>query len=238
MNIILFQERPRHNAIARTDERGRHILRVLRAVPGDQVLMGLINGPYGMATITAIDDEYIHIDWEPDIPPDPLFPVELIVAQIRPICMKRILREAASLGVRKIHVCGADTAEKSYADSHLWTKNEYKEYLVHGVQQAVSTLIPECVLYPSVDRLDLDDRIQKIVLDNVTPAADLVRIDLDGGSESAALAVGPERGWSDRERRVFDQLGFIRVGMGRRVLRTETACSAGLGILLGRLGFL
>lgn len=232
MNIILFDKRPEEDLIPMSDERARHMKKILKVVPGDQVLMGLIDGLMGNATVKEISEEGVRIDWEPTLESTPFSPVELVVAQVRPICMKRILREAVSLGVRKIHVVGADTAEKSYARSHLWTKGEYKSYLLHGATQSVSTKIPECITYRSVDQLDFDDIPTRILLDNIHPAGDIMDIPI---SEPVVLAIGPERGWTDRERAVFTDRGFCSVGMGDRVLRTETACSAGLGIIIGRL---
>ncbi|MCF7933342.1 MAG: 16S rRNA (uracil(1498)-N(3))-methyltransferase [Spirochaetia bacterium] len=238
MNIILFDQMPADQAISRTDERGRHIISVLRAVPGDQVLMGLIDGPSGMATITGITDQLIHIEWDPKTPARPLYPLELVVAQVRPICMKRVLREAVSLGVSRIHVCGADTAERSYGQSHLWTKGEYRKFLIHGAQQAVSTRIPECIVYRNVNQLTFEAGTTRLMLDNIDPVIDLMHAQISEQTASAVLAVGPERGWSDRERAYFEGQGFVRVGLGSRVLRTETACSVGLGITLGRMGCL
>jgi 16S rRNA U1498 N3-methylase RsmE len=44
------------------------------------------------------------------------------------------------------------------------------------------------------------------------------------------LAIGPERGWSERERRLFQEAGFGAFGLGRRILRTETACILACGM--------
>jgi RsmE family RNA methyltransferase len=52
------------------------------------------------------------------------------------------------------------------------------------------------------------------------------------------LAVGPERGWSARERQFLMDSGFRSYSLGKRVLRTETACSAGTAVLLGRMGLI
>ena len=40
------------------------------------------------------------------------------------------------------------------------------------------------------------------------------------------VAVGPEGGWSDYELRMFEAVGFRRVSLGPRVLRTDTAVVA------------
>jgi 16S rRNA (uracil1498-N3)-methyltransferase len=54
---------------------------------------------------------------------------------------------------------------------------------------------------------------------------------LGGASPDAAvcLAIGPEGGFEPGELAAAEQLGFVRVTLGRFVLRTETACAAALG---------
>ena len=49
--------------------------------------------------------------------------------------------------------------------------------------------------------------------------------------ESIAVLVGPEGGFSAAEARAAEERGFIPVGLGRRILRTETAGLAMLAIL-------
>jgi RsmE family RNA methyltransferase len=52
------------------------------------------------------------------------------------------------------------------------------------------------------------------------------------------LAVGCERGWSDRERDKLEEAGFLRLSMGKRALRTETACVAAAVLALEKIGLL
>ena len=54
--------------------------------------------------------------------------------------------------------------------------------------------------------------------------------------DEAVLAVGPERGWSYRERGILAEHEFTPVRLGERILRTETACAAGAGLMLLQLG--
>ena len=74
-----------------------------------------------------------------------------------------------------------------------------------------------------------------IVLDNVMGSVPLSTAEI--GPE-AVIAIGPERGWSDRERRLFSEAGYRPMLLGSRVLRTETACSSGVAVLLSRMGLL
>ena len=45
-------------------------------------------------------------------------------------------------------------------------------------------------------------------------------------------AIGSERGWTDRERKLLEDNGFIRCGMGERIMRTETAATVAGSIIL------
>ncbi len=49
--------------------------------------------------------------------------------------------------------------------------------------------------------------------------------------DKVALMVGPEGGWSPREVELSLQRGFIRAGLGRRILRTETAGIIGVALV-------
>jgi 16S rRNA (uracil1498-N3)-methyltransferase len=53
--------------------------------------------------------------------------------------------------------------------------------------------------------------------------------------DSAVLAVGPERGWSDGERSILREEGFTLARIGGRVLRVETACTVGLALVLAKM---
>ncbi len=238
MNIILFNDWPKNSYIPYNDFRGEHIRKVLRLKPGDSFTMGKVNDAYGIATITEMDKTGISYRFEVIGACEPLHPVTLMVAQVRPICMKRILREAVSLGVQELLVVGADTAELSYRDAKLWTTGEYEKYLLDGAMQAGKTALPRFSLVDSVDTVCKESSRwnSKLLLDNVISTRPLSQI--PGCESPTILAVGPERGWSDRERNLFLDMGFISHSLGARVLRTETACCAALAILLGRLGLL
>ena len=56
------------------------------------------------------------------------------------------------------------------------------------------------------------------------------------GSRQSLLFVGPEGGWDERDRAIFDQHSITPVCLGPRILRTETAAVAALSILQYELG--
>ena len=54
----------------------------------------------------------------------------------------------------------------------------------------------------------------------------------------AIAAIGSERGWTERERRLLEETGYIRCGMGERIMRTETAATVAGAIILSGLGII
>lgn len=241
--MILFNEYPEKGFIPSSDERAKHIVEILKLKVGDDFRMGIVNQSEGKATIEDIDLNGLTISYEVLSKPE-LYPVTLLCAQVRPICMKRILREAVSLGVDRIILTGSDTGEKSYLSSNLYKTNEYKEYLLDGAMQSCHAGIPQIFFTNTVDGaintlkeigIKEDDESSLIILDNVVGAVPLSTATI---KKRAVLAIGPERGWSQRERNLFISNGFSPMLLGSRVLRTETACSAGIAVLLSRMKFL
>jgi|SRR5579862_5103708 len=53
----------------------------------------------------------------------------------------------------------------------------------------------------------------------------------EGDQLSAALAIGPEGGWTDEEIRAATSSGFSEASLGKNILRTETAVLASLSIM-------
>lgn len=60
----------------------------------------------------------------------------------------------------------------------------------------------------------------------------------DACLKNVFAAIGSERGWSERERKVLESFGFVRCGLGSRVLRTETAATVAATLILAKMNFL
>lgn len=222
MNIILFESKP--SFIPISDERAKHILTVLRLKQGDEFKAGIINGDEIRCRITSISDDGISVECESAGDLSSLFPLTLMLAEVRPISMRRILREAVSIGVGRIMLLISDLGEKSYASAGLYKSGEYKKILLDGAMQSGFTGVPPVDFFSSLDdavaSVDTDNRI---LLDNVIGVERLSHMHLSG---SVTIAIGPERGWSDRERNVMLESGFSPAIIGNRILRTETAAVA------------
>ena len=153
MNIILFEKLQEINEIIRDDFRVKHIVNVLRLKEGETFKTGVINGDKGVATIEKIGSTFITFSFVKEDSFIAPFPLTLLVGQVRPICMKRILRESASFGISKLIAVGTDLGERSYRDAKLYTEGEYKSYLLDGAMQSGETTVPQFELCESVDQV-------------------------------------------------------------------------------------
>lgn len=238
MNLILFEEEELDQLLDFTDPRAVHMRNILRLKEGDVFSAGVLGGRIGKGRLLgarADGWEWTFID---DTDSPPLRPLTLILGCPRPPVARRLLKDMSSLGVREIRACTTDLNEKSYLGAKLWREGKWRDAVIEGASQGVSTLVPAVRTAPTLERAveDLPADALRIALDN---GEDAGRWDTwDDSPTGAILAIGPERGWSDRERRILDSLGFRRLRLGNRVLRTETACSLGAGLLLDRMGAL
>ena len=234
MNIILLKEHELF--LPSSDERAKHIRKVLRLGVGDSFRAGVVNGEKGTAVINAMDERGISFSFSGEKDGSQLYPLTLIVAQVRPICMRRILRETVSMGVRKLILPVSDLGEKSYLGASLYTEGEYRKILLDGAMQAGETGVSDVVITASLEEaIAAADGDEKILLDNREGALPLSSAELE--EKSVVLAIGPERGWSRREVEVFMAAGYSPMLLGHRILRTETAAVGGTLLALSLMGY-
>lgn len=236
MNIILFEEDELDSDLLYNDTRAIHIRDILKLNEGDIFTAGIIGGEVGTARLNARGAIGWKWTFSASGESPPLLPLTLILGCPRPPVAKRLLKDMTSIGVREIRSCATDLNEKSYLTSKLWREGLWRGAVVEGAVQGGSTNLPAVRTSQSLERAleDLPVSAVRVAFDN----SDGVK---SFGSwneqfQESVLAIGPERGWSDRERTLLEARGFVRLHLGRRILRTETACSVGAALLLSRMG--
>ena len=244
MNLLLFASneiRP-DNTVCLQDRRSEHIIKILGCKPGDTIRAGVINGPVGSGEILAIRGKgknaevvlrFSAQDNEPEHPA-----VDLIMGLVRPIMLKRVLAQVTSLGVGRIFLINGSRVEKSFFASGLLKDEQYRPYLLQGLEQAKVTRLPQVTIHKRFKPF-IEDYIPTVAGDyhrmlvaHPEGGADLrqtVGINIKGRT---LLAVGPEGGWVDFEVEKFIEYSFVPISMGNRILRTDTAVVALLAQLL------
>jgi 16S rRNA (uracil1498-N3)-methyltransferase len=229
VNIILFEPAEIGRPVARADPRAVHLLEVLRRKEGDPFDAGIINGPRGKGTVTAIGPDGVQFRFEATAQAEPVEQIHLLVSLARPQTSRKILGEATSLGVSSIRLFPAEKGEPSYAASSLWKTPEWRRHLVDGAAQAFDTRLPDVAHFPGLAEAigSLPAGCLRIALDNYEATRRMVPV---AAPTPVALAFGPERGWSASERSLLRSRGFEIADLGGRVLRTETAVVAAISI--------
>lgn len=238
MNLILLEpEEVRVDGTALlSGTRARHVREVLKAGEGEQIRVGVVEGPTGTATVTEDGDSLrLQCDLSGPVPPVPR--VDVLLAMPRPKVMNRLWPVLASLGVGRILIPNAWKTERNYFDTHVLEAAHIRKRLIEGLQQARDTRLPQVSVHRQFRKLIEDE------LDACGPyAAKLAAHPGAGGlpAETLAalprggrvlLAVGPEGGWTPFELELLTAHGFETVSWGPRALRTDTACAVLLGLV-------
>ncbi|MEN8734320.1 MAG: RsmE family RNA methyltransferase [Lentimonas sp.] len=237
MNIILFDEPFESVLLQASSASATHIRKVLRAQVGTKVFIGFVNSLRARAEVVRLTDagdvELNVIGTEEA--PKPL-PISFLIGLPRPHTAKRLLFDAASMGVQALHFFESEHSEPSYAQSSLWSTDEWRERLRIGVEQSFGTHFPEVAMHADLQSAitTLHGADVSIALDNYEAAGDLGSV-LPESASSALIALGSERGWSAAERDTFRKNGWKIAHMGAHVLRAETAAVAAVSATAAKL---
>ncbi|MBN1242712.1 MAG: RNA methyltransferase [Spirochaetales bacterium] len=246
MNLLVLEPDEVGERLPRSDRRVEHVRKILRKKAGDLLAAGISGGPdgpapLGSATVEELDEKGARFSFTPEREAPPLRPLVLLLGLPRPIQANRILKDLSSLGLARIVLCGTELGEKSYANSDLYLKGDFRRPLLEGAEQAGNPRLPEVSTSPSL-KAALRELAgfpgARIALDPYRSAGPLGAWLPEPGDNSALLAIGSERGWTTYE---LDELEGARFGcrdLGDRILKTETAAVAAAAIVLSRLGFL
>jgi RsmE family RNA methyltransferase len=224
------------------DERAQHIRKVLKAEPGQQLRIGILNGPLGMGTVLAVDKTSVCIHCAMDETSPPVPRIDLLLAMPRPKVLKRLWAQLAALGVGRVVLVNAEKVERYYFDSHVIDPEFYNKLLIEGLQQARCTHLPEVLVRqrfkPFVeDELDgLFSNHWKLLADPKGEKRLPELFQTLEKPERALLAIGPEGGWTPYELDMLASHGFELFSMGHRILRTDTATIALISELNGFIG--
>lgn len=234
MNIILLEPNEiQVNSVRLEDERAKHIVKVLRSVPGDRIRVGVINGNMGYGEVLDIKKKYpfqVQLRVECDHPPKTGARIDLILALPRPIMLKRILSQVTALGVGSIHLINANRVEKSFWEAGILDEREYRTHLLHGLEQAVDTIVPTITVHKRF-KIFVEDYLPGY-LDKYNvricahPEGNKKLADVVDSSSRVILAIGPEGGWVEYELEKFKVLDFSCCSVGERILKVDTAAVA------------
>lgn len=223
-----------------TDDAFHHLVRVKRLAEGDALRLVDGQGRARAATLAAIGKrEARAILGGESTSNEPRLEVALFVAPPKPERAAWLVEKATEVGVAAILFVETERAARAFTSAQL---ERLRRVAVAAVEQCGRATVPRVddagSLAISLD-CEADAATARIVLDasGTTP---LTGAFLSASSSAAswtgprrlALYVGPEGGWSEAERALFDARGAEVWSLGERALRVETAAVVAAGIAL------
>lgn len=210
-----------------------HAVRVLRLRAGDDVVLFNGDGNDYAAELVEVRKDYalcrVH-SMEPRATESHL-EIELAQGISRGERMDYTIQKAVEMGVQRVIPLSTERSQvKLSGDREAKRLQHWHGVILHACEQSGRSRIPE--LLP-VQRLDqwLAKRTPVTHALFLDPAGDLSAKDLVLPVESLSLLVGPEGGLSTAERELATSMGLLRLRLGPRVLRTETAALTALAAL-------
>jgi 16S rRNA (uracil1498-N3)-methyltransferase len=212
--------------------RAAHVAGVLRAGAGDRIQIGVVGGRMGEAEVLAASSAEIVLRPALDREPPPPSPVSLLLALPRPKILRKVLQAAASMGVKRIVLLGSYRVEKSYFASPFLAPEAVRAELLLGLEQGRDTVVPDVRVHrffkPFVeDALAAAFPERTRLLAHPAGAAPLESHAPEEGR--AALAIGPEGGWTPYEAEELRRRSFAPFSLGARVLRVDAAVPYAVG---------
>jgi 16S rRNA (uracil1498-N3)-methyltransferase len=228
-----FVEEFADNKAVLEGEAAHHLGRVLRAQQGQ--LYELSDGQHvWLGRIERAASNRVEFALVEEIPAvRSTLDVNLLLSVVKFDAFEWAIEKATELGVASITPVAAMRSEKALVAAASRRTGRWKKILLEASQQSRRVRVPilnELKKFPEALRAPktgtmilLSERSQAPLLRQILPEA--------SPSSSAALAIGPEGGWTEEEFKSAQQAGFREASLGKLILRTETAVVAALAAL-------
>lgn len=213
-------------------EQAHHLTRVLRVEAGQQYEISDNQRVYLSEVDTARKDRVVfRILTEIPLGPRPA-PLILLVSLIKFERLELIFEKATELGADRIVPVMASRSEKGLDRAAVKRMDRWRKIVLEASQQSRRDRLPDLAAPVRFAKALTVDASLRLLLDENPGAPPLFSNLVNGASERPALLIGPEGGWTDRERENAIGAGWIPVSLGPQILRTETAAIAATALIL------
>ncbi|MEX0999472.1 MAG: 16S rRNA (uracil(1498)-N(3))-methyltransferase [Thermodesulfobacteriota bacterium] len=210
----------------------KHIVKVLRLKPGDKITLFDSSSRQYYCKIREISKRDVVVDIERTEQVNTESPIEITLLQGLPKGdkMDYIIEKATELGVSRIVPVITQRAQIRERDR----KKRWDRIALEASKQCGRTnpaIIENTLDFEGAINLYSKKELAVILHANYeVTAKGYIKNSLQA-PQSIVLFVGPEGGFTDNEVLLGNKMGFMSLGLGPRVLRTETASIAVLSVL-------
>ena len=220
---------------ALTGAHAAHLSRTLRARVG-QAFEVVCDGLVRHATVASVSDDRVEFALGEEIAANAAIPITLLLAVFKFDRMEWAIEKCTELNVTSIVPVIARRTEKHLALAADKRVERWRRLAREASEQARRTAPPEIadpVKLSAALEAKADLRIVLAESEREAQLSEILRARPE--SQSLALAIGPEGGWTADERQLFDKTGWIAASLGDTILRAETAAIAALAVARAEL---
>jgi 16S rRNA (uracil1498-N3)-methyltransferase len=209
-----------------------HLVRVLRAEPGQQYEISDNRDVY-LAQIEVARKSLVSFRVLEKLPsPEPGLEIHLFAALIKFDRFEWLIEKATELGVSSIQPFAAVRSERGLLQAAPKRLTRWAKIALEASQQAHRASLPK--IEPPISfaaALETDAPI-KLLLDESggPPILDFLQRN-HSASGPVAVLLGPEGGWTTGEREQAFAAGWQGCSLGATILRAETAATAALAVI-------
>ncbi len=215
-----------------------HLVRVMRLREGESCVLFNGDGQDYSATLVELGkrNAQVRIDAVQALHNESALSITLLQGIARGEKMDLILQKATELGVHAIVPVNAERTEvkldAARAEKRLahWNSVVISACGQSGRARVPSVAAPQTLLEAA---RNVPVEALKLTLD---PLGEHRLSTLSAAPGGVVIAIGPEGGWSPRDRQALKEAGFQGLQLGPRILRTETAGLAAIAAVQARLG--
>lgn len=219
-----------HAEIAGDD--ARHLTRVLRVEAGQKFEISDNRDVYLAEVESARKDLVSFAIVERIAAEAPVIHVALFASLIKFERMEWLIEKATELGVAQLTPVEAERSEKGLERAARKRLERWNRIAREASEQSRRARLPEIGEPMTLPEALTSESECRYLLDEAEVCPMLSAFPaLRRSEDRVALLVGPEGGWTDRERSEIASAGWTPVSLGRGILRAETAAIAALAIV-------
>lgn len=207
-----------------------HAIKILRKAVGEEIILCNGTGNEYRAIISKVEkDRFLcRVVSESASDTEPQAKVALICGYLKGDKTELVCRQAVELGVSEIAVFSSDFSSAYMNDNKLARLNKV---CIEAAKQCGRSKAVEVKYYDNFESVinqysHYDNKLFACEFENGCRE----KLALNNGS--VAVVVGSEGGFSDKESSYAISSGYKSIGLGKRILRADTACTTVLSVIM------
>ncbi|MCW5581052.1 MAG: 16S rRNA (uracil(1498)-N(3))-methyltransferase [Luteimonas sp.] len=224
--------------LALPESAAAHLTRVLRLREGDACVLFNGDGHDYDARLASVGkrEALVEVGQARAVGNESPLRITLLQGIARGEKMDLILQKSTELGVARIMPVDAERTEVRLEAARMEKRlAHWRSVVASACEQCGRARLPDIAAPVTLaEAAARTEAAAKLTLD---PAGEhtMASLAIDAGA-GVAIAIGPEGGWSPRDREALRAAGFRGLTLGPRILRTETAGLAAIAALQARFG--